>query len=118
MRARTNLFIRSGALVLMLVSGGAMARSEDSCGDWIPAKNNANFWLQACTFTTGNSGYIRLQNRSPYTASFDYNAITGEGKRDTGRVTLFPGEKTDGSYCGSCGRTGVVSWTAEKIVVK
>ena len=87
------------ALVLLMAFFSVSAQA-DSCEGW--QHRGYPVSMQACSYTSGGSGYAEITNNGNRSARLCYTIVANNGREMEGCATLDPGESTTPS-CASCG---------------
>lgn len=72
----------------------------DTCESWTHRGYPVS--MQACSYSSGGSGYAEITNDGNRTAKLCYTIVTNNGREQEGCATLAPGASTTPS-CFSCG---------------
>ena len=78
----------------------AFSAKADTCASW--GHKAYPVTMQACSYSSGGSGYAEITNDGSRTARVCYTIVTNNGREHEGCATLAPGASTTPS-CFSCG---------------
>ena len=89
-------------LTALILSGMAATAQADECVSW--GHRAYPVTMEACSYTSGGSGYYKITNDGNATASVCWSVVSNSGKKDRGcNSNLGAGESSRGS-CFQCGK--------------